>query len=534
MCMYHSGGKLTKKERAQLSATRKKQRGIKNIITYMSDYIPAAYERWEAEQFMKIMFYRKEGEKKYLGFCECGATVSLKAARSGRMIECPVCKSQVRLTRTKYGSISQEDYFALLDRAQGGWVQRLFVTRKESSLQADEVHIRIRRREEERDYTDGEDIRYFHPVYGDSSRWEPGMGRLHGMGWTGWRVCNRLLNTYPENLRTLFRGSKYEYSAVDIATEKIHVNALDYLHVYNTEPQLEMLFKLGLYRVGDQLLYGGYDSDASKRLIRRIKTLKDLGITGKEELAECRNMTIETLIARKEVKTWKLPPEQSAEAIDFVERVNRLCDEDFEYSFMTRREWFKYYLTQADKYDNKSTFIRDYTDYINDCMALNYDCTDPQIFKPKDLTAAHARSIQARKYMTAEKNKKVFCTQVRKWLKKGYTDGVYAIAVIPTPKKLVAEAQKMRNCSAGYADRIATGKCSLWTVRRCETPEEAFYMLELSEDGRIVQCRGVATNSGYGGQPTATPEVQAFVDKWRRKMILPALLKNTADTAMIV
>lgn len=176
------------------------------------------------------------------------------------------------------------------------------------------------------------------------------------------------------------------------------------------------------------------------------------------------------------------------------------------------------YLRKQENGVNTSLKVSDYCDYINDCKNLEYDLTDRQILFPPHLGEAHVRTILARKFKQVSAHKEEFCKSVSKWLKKGYSDGVYVIAVIPTPEDLIREAQAMHNCSAGYCERIAAGRCSLWTIRECSAPDSAFYMLELSQDGRVIQCRGVAT-SGYSGQPPATPQVQAFVAAWLAKKI---------------
>lgn len=175
----------------------------------------------------------------------------------------------------------------------------------------------------------------------------------------------------------------------------------------------------------------------------------------------------------------------------------------------------------AKQYNNLSNgyYVTDYLDYIRDCEKLKWNLNDPQIRYPKNLTEAHHRSIEAVRYNQDKIQYEEFCKQVQKWLQKGFSDGVYSIEVIKTPADLIIEAQRMHNCSAGYCGRIADGKCSIWTIRQCENPDNAFYMLELAADGSVVQCRGVANSGGYSGQPPATPEVKAFVDKWLKKKI---------------
>lgn len=88
-----------------------------------------------------------------------------------------------------------------------------------------------------------------------------------------------------------------------------------------------------------------------------------------------------------------------------------------------------------------------------------------------------------------------------------YQDGL-SITVIRTASELKHEAIQMHNCSAGYIDRIIQGSCVIFKIRRTEEPDQAFYMLELSRDKRIIQCRGIRNSS-------STPEVEAFLEKWK-------------------
>ena len=332
MCVYsyYSNNKPLTHEVHGIAQERKRNRDVLNAVQYMSDRLPSEYDEWEKAQFDRIMFLRKKDKKHNIGYCECGAKVELPLIRSGSMIQCPECKHVVCVRKAPSEFWSQRDFFAYITASLGGWIQRLFVTVKQTSMNGDEVFTAIERHEEERDYTDGNETWYFYPVGGDTDRWKAGQGRTHGMGWNGWKVCNEPLHTFPYNIDRLFQRSKYKYSALGIAAEHSLVNPFYYLRTYDKEPRLEMLYKLGLYKVGEQLLGNSYGSDdEAKRLFQDIKSLKDLGIYGKADMAECSDLTVQQIIARKEVQEWNLSEEKRSLAIAFIAKVNERGGTDF-------------------------------------------------------------------------------------------------------------------------------------------------------------------------------------------------------------
>ena len=47
------------------------------------------------------------------------------------------------------------------------------------------------------------------------------------------RLRDRKINTYPYNLRAVLSGTKYQYSALEIAAEHNLVNPFYYFNAYN-------------------------------------------------------------------------------------------------------------------------------------------------------------------------------------------------------------------------------------------------------------------------------------------------------------
>lgn len=520
MCMFRSYYDNSREKRVVLSAeekaARKRKISIKNMIKFMRDTVPCDFEEFERSKFTKIMFFEKLDKKKYKGYCECGAVVTLTSARPARMIECPVCKAQVRLTKNKSNSLWQEDYFALLDKLDDGWVQRLFVSTKQTWLENGAFNVKYARHEEERDFCDGKVIYYFHPKFGQDEEWTEGVGRQHGMGgWYAWRICDKMLHTYPHNLSSIFKGSKYQYSAIEIATAKSLDNPFFYLQNYEREPKLELLYKVGLYGLARELCGGAWSSDAAIRGMRNVKSLKDLGIYNKSDLAECRGLRYEEIIARKATKPWKISEQDRPAAIEFVKKINARSGEDFVYTFISRERWFKYYLTQAADYSTVGNFVGDYIDYISDCTKLNLNLNDTAIKMPRSLKVSHQWMIETLKvqenhvYDALINAKYETLHALVEW-----TDGVLMTIMPHSSEEIIYEGTRQNHCVGRYCQRVAKGESIILFLRRADKADENFYTMEIKPDmGRcdIVQCRGYS-NADYED----IPEVVSFLKKYKR------------------
>lgn len=483
MCYYGYSYKRDNSSRAP--------KGLINCIRYMSETLPADFEEWEHKLFMKLMFYEKQDKKTAIGHCECGAHVAIKPARSGSIITCPACGEKVRVTYS--GAISQERFVAYIDKLENAWVCRMFVTEKMSDFYQGKVSVKYIRIEEQRDWLDAgtDSLISFHPIWGGDG-WRKGRGRTHGMGYSGWKVDEKHLNTYPHNLARLFKDSEYEYSALGIACEQSRVNPLRYQLDYKSYPKLEMLYKLGLYAVAEQVLYSW--DNAPRRRLERVKSLKDLGIDSKDEIKQCQRLNIERLIARKEVKSWDIPETDISLAIDFVGNVNGRCGEDMKYSFITRQGWYKYYLTQRSEYSSVGNFVTDYTDYIRDCITLELDVNDTQISKPRSLKTAHERTHGEVK-IKVDKDRNQCIQNVYDRLKAlvEWSNGKYCIIMPHSAEEIITEGKRQQHCVGGYCERVAKGTSVIVFIRREESKDDNFYTAEFKPNMHkldIVQVRG--------------------------------------------
>ena len=525
--MYSVG--VSKRKAKSIEKQNRKIRGrhamARRAMTYMCDRLPVRFDEWAAAHFSKIMFYEKIANRKYKGFCECGAQVELTQVQSGRKIECPSCKEQTLLKDWKRNkTITQQNYFSLLERESDGLIQRLFVAEKETVFDGVRSGVSIAYEEEQRDYMYYNTERFtFHPVWGGNlDDWRIGRGRVHGMGgWYAWRIDEKPLVLYPHNLDRVLSGTPFQYSALSIAAKKLLVEPFEYLQTEKKTPKLEFIVKAGLMGVARQVLgYGWYgDVERAKNfLFDKVKSLKDLGIDNPSELEECRALTVQELIARKEIKKWKIERGARAAAIEFIEKLNYRSGEDFVYSFLSRQSLFKYWLTQKEQYPHASDFLRDYTDYISDAKTLGCNLNDTKISKPHNFKLMHDWAMREVKIT----EKQVFDAQILAIHASVHTlcewsDKKYTIVMPSTSREIVQEGVNQSHCVGRYCERVASGESIVLFVRRKAAPDKSWYTMEIKPDMNgldIVQCRGYDNQDRNAEEAAEIERVKAKYTEW--------------------
>lgn len=175
---------------------------------------------------------------------------------------------------------------------------------------------------------------------------------------------------------------------------------------------------------------------------------------------------------------------------------------------------------KTDKYEiakyilKQNVNINDYSDYVRIMQSFNADFSDKQICFPKNLKAAHDRAEamqQAREREEKAKKNAKLAEQLntlklkRKILE--FSIGDYFIRQPVSTDEIVAEGQKLSHCVGGYAERHATGKLTIMFLRRKSVPNEPYYTIEVSNDYKIVQCRGYKNNWVVNGGQEKPQEI---------------------------
>ena len=157
--------------------------------------------------------------------------------------------------------------------------------------------------------------------------------------------------------------------------------------------------------------------------------------------------------------------------------------------------------------------LRIYADYLKECRKLGFDMKNRKVLRPKNLAEAHAVTSQMIRDNADEVIRKTFASGLATVYDKGeFHCGDLLIRPAADVKELDAESTKLRHCVRTYKEKVAKGKCAILFVRMEADPDTPYYTLELSPEGKIVQCRGLLNCA-------MTDEVKEFVDTWLKKIV---------------
>lgn len=141
-------------------------------------------------------------------------------------------------------------------------------------------------------------------------------------------------------------------------------------------------------------------------------------------------------------------------------------------------------------------FMTLYRDYLKECAELGYNLERTAITMPKDMFAAHERTMHLyREKITAEATKKLAKTDSkRRDLEVTDMELGLLLRLPRTCAEIIEEGAKLDHCVGGYADRHADGATTIMFLRIMGHPETSYYTMEVSNNLNIVQCYGYQNN----------------------------------------
>ena len=148
-------------------------------------------------------------------------------------------------------------------------------------------------------------------------------------------------------------------------------------------------------------------------------------------------------------------------------------------------------LTRTARYLNENNVnVRDYSDYIDQCMKLKYNVRDTAVSMPHDFQAMHTRCSSIIKYGNSKGLSFAFRQNMELRCPLEFSGNGLFIRQPESFEEIVAEGASLHHCVGGYAERHALGKLHIMFIRRKNRPDEPYYTMEVSLSGMIVQVRG--------------------------------------------
>ena len=157
--------------------------------------------------------------------------------------------------------------------------------------------------------------------------------------------------------------------------------------------------------------------------------------------------------------------------------------------------------------------LKDYFDYLRNCVKLKYNLEDTAIIKPKDFKKAHDEAYKRVDYISNkviyDKANKVF----KKLQKLEFTDKTFALIVPKEAFDLINEGKNLHHCVGSYIERVAKHESMIFFIRKINDLSQSYFTLEINpQDLKIVQCRG-------DHNVFADNKIFSFVHKWQTEKL---------------
>ncbi len=354
--------------------------------------------------------------------------------------------------------------------------------------------------------------------------------------WSDNRIYDGGYYFYTGGIEEALQGTAMQYADLDgyLAAERRNENPIYFLEYHAKYPVIEFLWKAGYRNIVHNRIFG-MDRENRNAILWERKKLK-----------ECFKFPLR-ILKLMPPEEWKLDDVQRANYL-WKNYGERITDAEMQMALQSRTDVqsltgampyagigkiLKYIQKQTEKRKEEkghTTYtpegiIRAYRDYLRECEQLHFDLHDREILFPKDLTAAHNRTMEQVKFEKNKADQEKFQKAVEKLEKFAWSEGEFFIRPAREQMELTAEGKALHHCVGGYIKRMAEGETAIFFLRKVSEPDKPFYTLELQKK-RVIQCR-TEHNASYDRKP----DVKNFVDMWMEKVVKKGVNKKAKEAA---
>lgn len=354
--------------------------------------------------------------------------------------------------------------------------------------------------------------------------------------WSDNRIYDGGYYFYTGGMEEALQGTAMQYADLDgyLAAERRNENPIYFLEYHAKYPVIEFLWKAGYRNIVHNRIFG-MDRENRNAILWERKKLK-----------ECFKFPLR-ILKLMPPEEWKLDDVQRANYL-WKNYGERITDAEMQMALQSRTDVqsltgampyagigkiLKYIQKQTEKRKEEkghTTYtpegiIRAYRDYLRECEQLHFDLHDREILFPKDLTAAHNRTMEQVKFEKNKADQEKFQKAVEKLENFAWSEGEFFIRPAREQMELTAEGKALHHCVGGYIRDMAEEKTAIFFLRKANEPDKPFYTLELQKK-RVIQCR-TEHNASYD----RNPDVKNFVDMWMEKVVKKGGKKKAKEAA---
>lgn len=483
--------------------------------------LPKTFEEFmrkdACKEFFIIYEYKEGGAKQ--GYCSrCQSFVPVLKPLHNKKTHCPKCSAPALFkTSGKINTLSTSWYRGqIIQKIKGGIVIRQFDAYQKYGMKgymmpAQKMSEAVRTLI----FDDGTMRQYQYSLYKNKKmRWIP--GPFHSWYYDG----DKNYPLFKRNLHAFSDCAVFRHSAAALWPE-LPMPLTNYLAYEKGNPCVEMLAKVGMFRLAKGLINARYDKD----LIAQDET----ELAKMLKIDNARLKRLKAMNADVKHLRW-MQLEKKANTIWPDEAIKGLGDAGLissDFGFLPAPvdyvKAYRYIKKQSAIMGEESLYYvkNTWRDYLYMAEQLKMNVKLDYIMKPKDLKAAHDEVILLKESegiaKDAEKLRKKYpkCEKhMEKLSKFEYSAGDYQIIAPKTIDDIVKEGRILKHCVHTcdyYFNRIQTDESYLFFLRKKSAPDMPWYTLEVESSGNIRQKRTTGDNQNKDLEAAV-----GFLQQWQK------------------
>lgn len=302
-----------------------------------------------------------------------------------------------------------------------------------------------------------------------------------------------------------------DQGALDITLDDID----RYLYTVNKVPVAESLFKVGLFKIYENITQM---SNEEMQPYAKHKSIYDvIKLKNKKLFKITKEMQLGLTDVNAVRQIMQLDPHVS---INEIKRLNTLgllhhttrLETVFPYAKSIHK--ILEYLMNVEAYQciPQSETLYLWDDYLRMADRMGYNMNNRSIAFPNSLKKEHdivIYSYNAIKDKFKTQDFQASIDRVSKYNWNSTTHGLL-IRVPNTPEEVIAEGKTLHHCVASYVNQIVSLQTNIFFIRNINDPETPYYTLELDKMNQVTQVKGLMNK-------TIDTKTRSFVHAWAYK-----------------
>ena len=337
-------------------------------------------------------------------------------------------------------------------------------------------------------------------------------------------------------------GTEFENAKIDLLCKTENPAVIAYARTYQRWKNVENLITSGCgelfsdYAKRSSEHYNCYNCSSffvfsTKNLrdvfdFQKVKPHEMIGVT-KAELRELKKagLTFKLLKNYRQLKEidgrFTVELAKKVDRPDIIERISRYVDPIKAVRYLTKNG------------GNRNDYL--YLDYLQSRRRARLPLETQIDLFPRDLQRKHDEAVKTMNAIKKKEKAELFQKAFEEWMARfsqtAYKADGLCVFICPTAEDMQAEGKTLHHCVASYIEPHAEGESFIFFVRRARRPERSYYTLNIEiTDGKAeeIQLHGYKNDA----KRKIPPEVRAFVDRWKREILIPFCQKeNRRKTA---